>query len=60
MGSPVAIWLLGWGRVGFRTRSPDWSLKAGFLTAPDVGTSLTFAQVSPATFGIRLTAFLAS
>ena len=21
-GSPVAIWLLEWGRVGFRTRSP--------------------------------------
>ena len=21
-GSPVAVWLLGWGRVGFQTRSP--------------------------------------
>ena len=60
MGSPVAIWLLGWDRVDFRTRSPYWGLKAGFLTSPDAGTSLTFAQVSPVTFANRLTAFLAS
>jgi len=54
MGSPVAIWLLGWGRVGFRTRSPNRGLKAGFLAAPDAGTSLTFAQVSPANFATDL------
>jgi hypothetical protein len=36
-GSPVAVWLLGWGRVGFRTRSPGLgALRTGPLTGSGV------------------------
>ena len=52
-GSPVAVWLLGWGRVGFRTRFP---YTRGLRTGPSTlsrclgPTDATFRVHQPQTF----------